>query len=60
MNNFQKPIAVGRTAEVFPFEDGKVLNYSFQPSPNHGLTKKWIPVDIFRMHNYLFPKFTKI
>jgi aminoglycoside phosphotransferase (APT) family kinase protein len=41
MNDLQKPIAVGRTAEVYPFEDGKVLKLFF-PSIPHG----WIDKEV--------------
>jgi Ser/Thr protein kinase RdoA (MazF antagonist) len=41
MNGNQQPIAVGRTAEVFPFEDGKVLKLFF---PN--IPRSWIDKEI--------------
>ncbi|MGA9397789.1 MAG: aminoglycoside phosphotransferase family protein [Anaerolineaceae bacterium] len=40
MNNFQKPIAVGRTAEVFPFDDGKVLKLFFPTIPQLWIDKE--------------------
>jgi uncharacterized protein (TIGR02172 family) len=40
MNDFQKPIAVGRTAEVYPFEDGKVLKLFFQSIPQGWIDKE--------------------
>jgi aminoglycoside phosphotransferase (APT) family kinase protein len=33
MNNFQNPIALGRTAEIFPFEEGKVLKLFYPAIP---------------------------
>jgi uncharacterized protein (TIGR02172 family) len=41
MNNIQQPIAVGRTAEVYPFANGKVLKLFF---PNIPLT--WIDKEV--------------
>jgi Ser/Thr protein kinase RdoA (MazF antagonist) len=40
MNNLQKPIAVGRTAEVFPFEEGKVLKLFFPTIPQSWIDKE--------------------
>lgn len=40
MENFQKPIAVGRTAEVYPFEDGKVLKLFFPTIPQLWIDKE--------------------
>lgn len=40
MNDIQKPIAVGRTAEVYPFEDGKVLKLFFPTIPQLWIDKE--------------------
>jgi thiamine kinase-like enzyme len=40
MNNLQKPIAVGRTAEVFALEEGKVLKLFFQTIPQPWIEKE--------------------
>jgi len=40
MNDFQKPIAVGRTAEIFPFGDGKVLKLFFPTIPQSWVQKE--------------------
>jgi uncharacterized protein (TIGR02172 family) len=40
MDNFQKPIAIGRTAEVYPFEDGKVLKLFFPTIPQLWIEKE--------------------
>jgi aminoglycoside phosphotransferase len=40
MNNFQKPIAVGRTAEVYPFDNGKVLKLFFPTIPQLWIDKE--------------------
>jgi Ser/Thr protein kinase RdoA (MazF antagonist) len=40
MNNLQKPIAVGRTAEVFALEDGKVLKLFFPTIPISWIEKE--------------------
>lgn len=41
MNDIQQPIAVGRTAEVFPFEDGKVLKLFFPT-----ISQLWIDKEV--------------
>jgi len=40
MNSLQQPIAVGRTAEIFPFEDGKVLKLFFPTIPQPWIDKE--------------------
>jgi uncharacterized protein (TIGR02172 family) len=40
MNNIQQPIAVGRTAEVYPFENGKVLKLFFPSIPQSWIDKE--------------------
>jgi aminoglycoside phosphotransferase (APT) family kinase protein len=40
MNNFQSPIAVGRTAEIFPYEDEKVLKLFFPTVPQLWIEKE--------------------
>lgn len=45
MSKDQKPIAVGRTAEIFPFEDGKVLKLFFPTIPQAWIERE---VDIGR------------
>ena len=40
MNNAQQPIAVGRTAEVFPYEEGKVLKLFFPTIPQLWIDKE--------------------
>jgi Ser/Thr protein kinase RdoA (MazF antagonist) len=53
MNNIQRPIAVGRTAEVYPFEDGKVLKLFFPSVPQLWIDKE---VDTGRfIHNAQLP-----
>ncbi len=45
MNTLQKPIAVGRTAEIFPFEEGKVLKLFFPTIPQSWIDRE---VDVGR------------
>ena len=40
MNPLQQPIAVGRTAEIIPFEDGKVLKLFFPTIPQPWIDKE--------------------
>jgi aminoglycoside phosphotransferase len=40
MNSLQKPIAVGRTAEVFSFEEGKGLKLLFPTIPQSWIDKE--------------------
>jgi tRNA A-37 threonylcarbamoyl transferase component Bud32 len=40
MNTLQQPIAVGRTAEIYPFEDGKVLKLFFPTIPQPWIDKE--------------------
>jgi uncharacterized protein (TIGR02172 family) len=40
MNDLQKPIAVGRTAEIFPMEDGRVLKLFFPTIPQAWIDKE--------------------
>ncbi len=40
MNSLQKPIAVGRTAEVYSIEDGKVLKLFFPTVPHSWIDKE--------------------
>ena len=40
MNDLEQPIAVGRTAEIYPFEDGKVLKLFFPTIPQAWIDKE--------------------
>ncbi len=40
MNTSQKPIAVGRTAEIYPFEEGKVLKLFFPTIPQFWIDRE--------------------
>ena len=40
MNNHQSPIAVGRTAEIFPYGDGKVLKLFLPTIPQAWIDKE--------------------
>jgi uncharacterized protein (TIGR02172 family) len=40
MNSLEKPIATGRTAEIYPFEDGKVLKLFFPTIPQAWIEKE--------------------
>jgi uncharacterized protein (TIGR02172 family) len=40
VSDFEQPIAVGRTAEIYPFEDGKVLKLFFPTIPQPWIDKE--------------------